>query len=58
LVKLVAKECDIELELDRKGNLKHIKANLASQGAPFCRSPPIGYALCTRLRSTPRGSIR
>jgi transposase len=26
LVKLVAKELDIELELDRKGNLKHIKA--------------------------------
>ena len=26
LVKLVAKECGIELELDRKGNLKHIKA--------------------------------
>ena len=31
LVKLVAKECDIELELDRKGNLKNIKANLASR---------------------------
>jgi transposase len=26
LVKLTAKECGIELELDRKGNLKHIKA--------------------------------
>jgi transposase len=26
LVKLVAKKCDIELELDRKGNLKNIKA--------------------------------
>ena len=26
LVKLVAKECGIELELDGKGNLKHIKA--------------------------------
>ncbi len=26
LVKLLAKECGIELELDRKGNLKHIKA--------------------------------
>lgn len=26
LVKLVAKECGIELELDKKGNLKHIKA--------------------------------
>jgi transposase len=26
LVKLVAMECDIELELDRKGNLKNIKA--------------------------------
>lgn len=26
LVKLVAKECEIELELDGKGNLKHIKA--------------------------------
>jgi len=56
LVKLVAKECGIELELDRKGNLKHIKA-MASQGVPFWKSSPIGYALCTRL-STPRGSIR
>jgi len=26
LVKLVAKECAIEVELDRKGNLKHLKA--------------------------------
>ena len=26
LVKLVAKECSIEMELDGKGNLKHIKA--------------------------------
>jgi transposase len=33
LVKLVAKECNIELELDRKGNLKHIKSNLASRRA-------------------------
>jgi transposase len=32
LVKLVAKECGIELELDRKGNLKHIKA-MASRRA-------------------------
>ncbi|HEY0378530.1 MAG TPA: transposase, partial [Pyrinomonadaceae bacterium] len=32
LVKLVAKECNIELELDRKGNLKHIKS-LASRRA-------------------------
>jgi transposase len=32
LVKLVAKECSIELELDRKGNLKHIKS-MASRRA-------------------------
>jgi transposase len=32
LVKLVAKECNIELELDRKGNLKHIKS-MASRRA-------------------------
>jgi transposase len=38
LVKLVAKECDIELELDRKGNLKHIKANLTSRRA-FLQEP-------------------
>jgi transposase len=37
LVKLVAKECDIELELDRKGNLKHIKA-MASRRA-FLQEP-------------------
>jgi transposase len=38
LVKLVAKECDIELELDRKGNLKNIKANLTSRRA-FLEEP-------------------
>jgi transposase len=30
---LVAKECNIELELDRKGNLKNLKSNLASRRA-------------------------
>ncbi len=37
LVKLVAKECSIELELDRKGNLKNIKS-MASRGA-FLQEP-------------------
>jgi hypothetical protein len=37
LVKLVAKECEIELELNRKGNLKHIKA-MASRCA-FLQEP-------------------
>lgn len=37
LVKLVAKECAIELEHDRKGNLKHIKA-MASRRT-FLRDP-------------------
>ncbi len=37
LVKLVAKECGIELELDRKGNLKHIES-MASRRA-FLEEP-------------------
>src|SRR4051812_19561316 len=37
LAKLVAKECDIELELDRKGNLKNIKS-MASRRA-FLEDP-------------------
>ncbi len=42
LVKLVAKECDIELELDSKGSLKHMKA-MASRRT-FLQDP------CHRIR--------
>ena len=44
-----------QVELDGKGNLKHIKS--MASGALSCKIPSIGYASCTRP-STPRGSIR
>jgi hypothetical protein len=46
LVKLVAKECSIEVELDGKGNLGHMKARWP-RGALFFRTQLTGYALST-----------
>ena len=34
LIKLVAKECDVELEFDRKGNLKNMKAMASRRAFP------------------------
>ena len=59
LVKLVAKECSIEVELDGKGNLKHIKA-MASQ-AHFSSEPNSPDTLClhakTHLVAQPGGVV-
>jgi hypothetical protein len=56
LVKLVAKECAIELELDRKGNLKNIKA-MASRRT-FLQDPTHRIRFVSTPRSTPPGSTR
>jgi hypothetical protein len=56
LVKLIAGELGIELELDSKGNLKHITRRWL-QGAPSWQILPTASVLST-LRSTPPGSTR
>jgi hypothetical protein len=59
LVKLVAQEeeeeeCAIELELDKKGNLKEMKSNLASRRA-FLEDPTHRIRLGSTPRNTPPG---
>jgi hypothetical protein len=56
LVKLVAKECSIEVELDGKGNLGHMKA-MASRRT-FLQNPTHRIRFVYTPKHTPRGSTK
>jgi transposase len=53
LVKLVAKECAIELELDRKGRLKNMKAMASRRTFLQDRTHRIGFVYTPKHTSWP-----